>query len=155
MVSWGHLDPGDKAEIRARVSTKGRRGRVVKTVFVFSNDPQRSPVALSLVLNVVDPYHDRRHDAGEIFKQPCAPCHIERGEGKTGASLFNSVCLLCHRLEKRDSNLSSFRSMPDEALRTAIYSGVPGTLMPGFSWKEGGALSDDEIDSILRYIKSR
>lgn len=155
MASSDHLVPGEKGEIKVKVSTKGKRGRLSKNIFIFSNDPQKPAVTLTLVVNVKDPYHTRKYPPQEIFKKPCAECHAERGRGKTGGALFNSVCLICHRAEKSQTNLATFRSLAEDALRSAIYSGVPNRSMPAFSWKEGGSLSDEDIDSVIRYIKNR
>jgi mono/diheme cytochrome c family protein len=138
-----------------KVATQGKRGRIIKNAFVFSNDPEKPTVSLALLMNVTDPYHAKKYEPREIFKQPCAECHVDRGRGKTGAALFNAVCLICHRAAKSNSNFAKFRNMPEEAIRSAVYSGVSGTSMPGFSWKDGGVLADEEIDSIIKYIKNR
>lgn len=155
MVSSDHLIPGEEGHIKAKVNTKGKKGRITKTVHVFSNDPENPTVTLTLVAKVVDPYHTRKFDAREIFKKPCADCHVERGKGKKGAALFNASCLICHRTGRTGSSLSKLRTLEEAKLRTAIFSGVPGTSMPGFSWTEEGPLEAEEINSIIRYIKQK
>lgn len=155
MVSSDRLIPNEEGRIEAVVRTKGKRGRINKTVHVFSNDPERPAVTLSLVMNVIDPYHTQKFAPKAIFDKPCAECHVDRGKGKTGAALFNADCLICHRTGKSGKPFRDLRAIPDDELRSATYSGVSDTMMPGFSWKEGGPLNDEEINSIIRYIKSR
>jgi mono/diheme cytochrome c family protein len=43
----------------------------------------------------------------------------------------------------------------DSTLRSVITKGRPGTAMSAFSQKEGGMLTDDQIDSIVRGIRER
>lgn len=155
MVSSDHLIPGEQGEIKVVVHTKGRKGKLSKNIFVFSNDPQTSSVTLTLSMNVKDPNHTRDYPAEAIFDKPCSGCHVDRGKGKTGAELFNAVCLICHKNGSRRSNFSKFKNMDESELRSVIFSGVTKTKMPGFSWKESGFLTDSEIDSIIKYIKSR
>ncbi len=155
MVSSDHLIPQEEGKIETSVRTKGKRGRITKTVHVFSNDPDRKSIALTLVMKVIDPYHSQKFDAKEIFNKPCSECHVERGKGRTGAALFNADCLICHRTGKAGQPVSELRRMSDEVLQAGIISGKPGTMMPGFSWKEGGPLNSEEINSLIRYIKSR
>ncbi|MEE9524142.1 MAG: c-type cytochrome [Thermodesulfovibrionales bacterium] len=153
MVSSDHLIPEEEGEIEALVKTRGKRGRITKTVHVFSNDPERPSVTLTLVMRVIDPYHTQKFKPEEIFNKPCSECHVDRGKGKTGAALFNADCLICHRTGKSGKSYSKLKSMTEDALRSAINSGVPNTMMPGFSWKEDGPLNREEIGSIIRYIK--
>jgi hypothetical protein len=52
MVSSDHLAPGETGRIRTTVNTAGRKGRLLKSVQVLSNDPARPAVALSLKATV-------------------------------------------------------------------------------------------------------
>jgi len=155
VVSSDHLIPGEHGEIEVTVRTKGKRGRLTKNIFVFSNDPETPSVTLTISMRVKDPFHTGKYPAEAIFDKPCSECHVDRGKGKTGAELFNAVCLICHRDGEKRSNFTKFKGIPNEELRATIFSGLSGTKMPGFSWKEGGFLTDNEIDSIIKYIKSR
>ncbi len=153
MVSSDRIIPNEEGEIEALVKTRGRNGRLTKTVHVFSNDPERPSVRLTLVMRVVDPYHSQKFPAKAIFSSPCAECHVKRGEGKTGAALFNADCLICHRTGKKGTPFSDLRLMSEEDLRESINKGKPGTVMPGFLNKEDGPLGTEEIESLIRYIK--
>ncbi len=48
MASSSHLKPGEKGKLTARVDTRGKRGLLVKSVEVFSNDPARPRILLTL-----------------------------------------------------------------------------------------------------------
>jgi Protein of unknown function (DUF1573) len=48
MASSSHINPGDTGKITAKIDTKGRIGPVSKSIQVFSNDPKRSVVTLTL-----------------------------------------------------------------------------------------------------------
>jgi mono/diheme cytochrome c family protein len=43
----------------------------------------------------------------------------------------------------------------NETLRSTIANGRPGTAMSAFSQKQGGMLTDDQIESIVRGIRER
>ena len=48
MASSSHLKAGEKGKITAHIDMKGRAGTLLKTVQVYSNDPKRPSVVLSL-----------------------------------------------------------------------------------------------------------
>lgn len=48
MASSSHIKPGDSGKITARIDTKGRIGPVSKSIQVYSNDPKRPVVSLTL-----------------------------------------------------------------------------------------------------------
>jgi hypothetical protein len=48
MASSDHLKPGEKGSLTARIDTHNRQGLTVKTVEVFTNDPDRPRVVLTL-----------------------------------------------------------------------------------------------------------
>lgn len=72
----------------------------------------------------------------KIYAETCAECHGAQGEGVTGTALGNSVML----------SLTT-----DSFLKHAITQGRDGTDMQPF----GGELSEQEIDSVVAFIRSR
>jgi hypothetical protein len=48
VASSSHLEPGETGSISAKVSTKGRTGSLSKGINVFSNDPERPTIRLSI-----------------------------------------------------------------------------------------------------------
>lgn len=155
MVSSDHIEPGEKGEIKATVNLKGKKGRIVKTIQVQTNDPKRSVVVLKLYATVKDPYHSQKYPPDEIFHSPCRRCHIDRGIGKRGGPLFWADCLMCHQRGKSGPPVETMKKRPEEEIFKAIQMGIPGTMMPGFSLYAGGPLTDAEIKSLVEYIKNR
>jgi hypothetical protein len=52
MASSSHLKPGEKGSLTATVDTHNRMGLTVKTVEVFTNDPERPKVVLTLKADI-------------------------------------------------------------------------------------------------------
>lgn len=155
MISSDHLDPEEEGQIKATVSTEGKKGLLSKTIQVRSNDPEHPLVILKLKALVKDPFHESFTKADEIFRTPCRKCHVDRGTGRKGAKLFRADCLMCHRRGKAAPSLSRLRKIREDKLKTSIEFGKRGSLMPGFSSSVGGPLTDTEIRSLIRYIKRR
>ncbi len=82
-----------------------------------------------------DHQHVVNKDSGEIFFQKnCAVCHGSEGAGGVGVPL----------------NLNDFlKTTSDNYLHKTIRLGRPGRIMPSFA-----NLSDDQINSIILYIRS-
>ena len=155
MVSSDHLEPGQQGQIKAIVKTDGKKGIIVKTVQVRTNDPEQPLVILKLKAKVIDPFHTGQHSADEILRSPCKRCHVDKGLGRVGAALFRADCLMCHRRGRAAPSLSQMRKLPEARLKRAIEEGVPDTMMPGFSFRTGGPLTDTQVRSLIRYIKGR
>jgi len=69
-----------------------------------------------------------------LFQQKCAVCHGSEGAGGVGVPL----------------NLSDFLSTSsDRYLNKTIRLGRPGRIMPAFA-----ALTDEQVDNIIQYIRS-
>lgn len=52
MASSSHQGPGEKGSIVAKMNTQGRRGKVTKLIIVYTNDPQRPEIRLTLTAEV-------------------------------------------------------------------------------------------------------
>jgi cytochrome c oxidase cbb3-type subunit 3/ubiquinol-cytochrome c reductase cytochrome c subunit len=78
----------------------------------------------------------------ELYAENCAGCHGDDGTHGAAQALNNAVYLSL---------------IPKEDLRKVTASGVPGSLMPGFSMSSGGGLSDKQIgivtDGIEKWAK--
>lgn len=153
MVSSDHLGPQEEGIIKATVDTRRKKGRIVKTIQIRSNDPEQPLVVLKLTANVKDPFHNAAHEADAIFRTPCRSCHVDRGVGRSGAALFRADCMMCHRRGRVGKDLLELKKLSFEQLRRSIDEGVQGTVMPGFSARLGGPLTESQIRSLIRYIK--
>ena len=77
------------------------------------------------------------------------------GQTDQGRALFRSNCAFCHGGDARGGRGPNLVSAPlthgesDEALKTVIREGVPGTNMPAFS-----EFTPEEVAEIVAYVKS-
>jgi hypothetical protein len=155
MASSGRLKPEEKGKIRVEVNIRGKFGNIMKTVQVVTNDPERPHATLSLKMKIKDLIHIKQYKASEIFSGACRVCHLDRGKSRKGHDLFINDCMMCHNTAKSASPLAAMRAKPREDIEKAIRTGVEKTSMPGWDAKHGGPLAEDEIGSLVDYIKPR
>src|SRR5262249_17979161 len=79
-------------------------------------------------------------DFAVLYSQNCAGCHGKDGQGNGAFALANPVYLAI---------------APEDTLRRGTSLGVPGRLMPAFAKSAGGTLTDEQIDILVREIRSR
>ena len=75
----------------------------------------------------------------ELFVENCTSCHGTRGEGIVGPALNDKILL---------------EAASDEVLYAAIQSGRPNTTMPAWGQAFGGALTDEDIEAIVSFIRA-
>jgi mono/diheme cytochrome c family protein len=157
------LAPGASGVLRATVDFAGKEGVLTKSVAVDSSAGEQT-----LFLQVDIPPADEtgrlrnRALAGTnrqaVFLGECASCHVMPGIDKQGEALFTSTCGVCHLSAHRASmvpDLFTARTHRDAAWwRTWIDDGKDGTLMPAFAAKNGGPLSNEQIDSLVEFALS-
>jgi cytochrome c oxidase cbb3-type subunit 3 len=78
-------------------------------------------------------------DFNVLYGQNCAGCHGTDGKGGAAIALANPVFLAI---------------ADDKIIRHTAEDGVPGTPMPAFVQSAGGMLTDKQIDSLVRGIRS-
>jgi len=95
------------------------------------------PLPTAATVNVVNttPLNPADHDTLTLFAQNCAACHGPTGAGTTIAPPLNSAELRAR--------------LDDDAIRTTISNGRPGTAMP--VW--GNTLSPAQIDTLVDLIR--
>lgn len=86
------------------------------------------------------PRPDQVLDPQLLFARNCAGCHGADGKDGAALDLSNPVYLAI---------------VDDEALRTTISQGRPGTAMSAFAQQAGGMLTDEQIRAIVSGIRSR
>lgn len=84
------------------------------------------------------PTQDQIELGARLYAENCAVCHGPNGEGRVGATLAK--------------DWPSIR--PDLRVKATIENGVSGSPMPAWSRKNGGPLSDEEIDALVAFILS-
>jgi cytochrome c oxidase cbb3-type subunit III len=82
---------------------------------------------------------DQIADFSLLYSQNCAGCHGAAGKGGAAVALANPVFLAI---------------ADDTVIRRTAASGVPGTPMPAFAQGAGGMLTDQQIDALVRGIRS-
>jgi cytochrome c oxidase cbb3-type subunit III len=78
-------------------------------------------------------------DFEALARQNCSGCHGAEGKGGAAIALRDPVFLAI---------------VPDATLRSIIANGMPGTQMTAFAQSEGGMLTDQQIDVLVRGIRS-
>lgn len=75
----------------------------------------------------------------ELFVTNCTSCHGTRGEGIVGPALNNKTLL-----EAADNGV----------LFATIQTGRPNTTMPAWGQAYGGALTDEDIEAVVSFIRA-
>jgi mono/diheme cytochrome c family protein len=166
-VPW-HIPPGGAGQVHAQVNLAGKMGLLTKTLTFDTSVGDRIAY---LTVNIPLPpasggklsQSERRAamarataDARAIFQGDCAKCHVEKGRDAMGESLYAADCGICHESSHRESivpDLHALKVPTDlDYWRAVITLGKPHSLMPGFSAAHGGPLSDQQIESLARYL---
>ncbi len=76
----------------------------------------------------------------KLYGSNCAGCHGANGQGGGAMNLANPV----------------YQALVDDAtLRDVISNGEAGTLMPAFSTKRGGQLTEQQIDALIAGMRAQ
>jgi cytochrome c oxidase cbb3-type subunit 3/ubiquinol-cytochrome c reductase cytochrome c subunit len=86
------------------------------------------------------PRPDSILDPVVLFNQNCAGCHGADGQKGPAMALSDPVYLAI---------------VDDDSLRRTISKGRHGTAMSAFAQKEGGMLTDEQVNAIVRGIRER
>lgn len=85
------------------------------------------------------PRPDSILDATTLYAENCAGCHGKSGVGAVATPI----------------GLPEYQSLVDESTqRNIVANGVPNTAMPGFSRKAGGFLTDEQIDAVVKGMRT-
>jgi cytochrome c oxidase cbb3-type subunit 3 len=98
----------------------------------------RSPGRAGIDAESVRP--DKILDFSILYRSNCAGCHGADGRGGAATALANPVYLAV---------------ADDVVVRRAAVDGIAGTLMPAFARRSGGMLTEEQIDVIVKGIRTR
>jgi cytochrome c oxidase cbb3-type subunit 3 len=84
------------------------------------------------------PRPDSVLDAVVLYSQNCAGCHGADGRNGPAMDLSDPIYLAI---------------VDDNTLRSTISKGRPGTAMSAFAQEEGGMLTDEQVNAIVRGIR--
>jgi len=149
------LSPGEESRIDVTYDSAARAGEVERIITVRSNDPVEPVVELRVVADVDASMH-AAFEAGEtLFGPKCGECHYDPAKDLTGQPLYDAVCFFCHGKERQGKTapaLAAYADSVDPYLTEMIARGRAGTEMPGFARAEGGPLSPDQIESLVKLL---
>ncbi len=171
------LKGGEGGYIDVTMDLTGKYGLVTKTATVVSSagsykltvsakaPPVPTAASPTVAANAAGGGNDRSRnmsvasaDRQAVFRNDCATCHVQPAVGKTGHELYDTACGICHEAEHRAQMVPDLRTRLKNSDRNYwakwIGEGRPGSLMPAFSAKHGGILSDTQLDSLVEYLET-
>jgi cytochrome c oxidase cbb3-type subunit 3 len=83
---------------------------------------------------------DKILDFNVLYRSNCAGCHGSGGRGGAATPLADPIYL---------------GIAGDDVIRRATADGIAGTPMPAFARRSGGMLTDEQIDAIVKGIRTR
>lgn len=122
-----------------------------REVVVFGSRAHWCWAILVLVLGACD------HLPGKPLE---ADRYVRPGQVKDFAALYGENCAGCHGDAERPgasialSDPVYLAVADDEAIRRATAQGVPGTAMPGFARSAGGTLTDEQVEILVRGMRT-
>lgn len=155
------LEPGETTNLFVTVDTSMKQNAVTKTVNITSNDPRHPVVEIALKMFVRNQHKGLSEGAKAkiLTDEHCASCHVARGVGTFGLTLYNADCAMCHGPKAEGESGPPLIGPYDNAayfnhMKEVLKNGSKKTnAMPGFSGEAGGPLAQEQIDSLLTYLK--
>lgn len=152
--------PHETGEMKVSVDTKGKKGIVVKTLKLTMEGNIKPSIELSLTMNLIPPPHPKVENVRNINTEAsCKGCHLESGVGQFGTFLYHRVCAQCHGKKgtggsSRALNDAEWQQVNDDYIRQVIHYGLTENGMPSYVDGVSPALTDEQMDSLIQYIRS-
>lgn len=154
------LAPGSNGTFVGTIDVRGKEGTISKALFVNSSAGTQM-LGITVKVPTLDEEARRRNqmiaknDRQAVFQGDCAVCHLKSTVGRSGGELFTAACGTCHLSEHRASmvpDLLVAKQHRDAAYwRKWISEGKDSSLMPAWSKKHGGPLTDEQIESLVQF----
>ncbi|MBI5193158.1 MAG: DUF1573 domain-containing protein [Nitrospirae bacterium] len=151
LVSSNTLKPGETGQIKVSYDSQGRAGKVDRVITVVSNDPVEPSKELTISAMVDPSMHSSFNVNESLFSEKCSACHYIPAAGKQGKELYDAVCTFCHG--KTAAGFDHLKTLPKEKMEQVIKNGIIGTEMPAWIKELKGPLDDEQIKSLISYIK--
>jgi mono/diheme cytochrome c family protein len=159
------LQPGDSGSVDATVNLVGKMGVLSKTM-TFETSVGLRMVTLRVTIpppgnTAANPNRQLAMakaavDPQAIFKGDCASCHVDKGRGELGESLYMADCGICHESSHRESIVPDLHALKQatnlEYWKAVITFGKAHSLMPAFAMAQGGPLTDEQVASLAGYL---
>lgn len=163
------LLPGDSGPINVTMNLAGKMGSIekgvtvdstagMKTLIVRANMPMPGgqPVASGIDPERMKNMQMALADRQVVFRGECAKCHVEPAVAKMDKPLYDAACGICHDSTHRAAMVPDLAKLRhptnEEHWRKWIKSGRPGSMMPAFAKAEGGPLTDEQIESLVKFL---
>lgn len=154
------LAPGASGTFTGVIDFKGKQGTVTKALYINSTAGSQV-LGVTVKIPQMDEQERRANQAiaqknrQAVFAGDCAKCHLKPAVNRSGAELFMAACGVCHISAHRSSMVPDLfvarQKRDSEFWRKWISEGKEGTLMPAWSKKHGGPLSDKQIESLVTF----
>lgn len=151
LVSANTVKPGETGQIKVSYDSQGRAGKVDRVITVVSNDPVEPSKELTITAMVDPSMHSSFNVNESIFSEKCSACHFVPASGKQGMELYDAVCAFCHG--RTAVGFDQLKILPKDKMEQVIKNGILGTEMPAWLKELKGPLDDDQIKSLISYIK--
>lgn len=153
--------PGESGEMEVVIDTKGKKGIIVKTVTLTLENSDPVTLDLSMSMKLEPPPHPKIEKMRNINTEvACKSCHLESGEGQSGVFLFHRVCSQCHGKKgtggfaRAMNNGVWQKATSDAKIKQIVHDGLPEQGMPSFVTGVTPPLSGEQVESLVRYIRS-
>lgn len=157
-----HLAANSNGVINVGVNLAGKSGTLFKWVDVYYASNSQKRLNLKVIMaedaNMARNRNQQmaKSDRQAVFKGECVKCHVTPAQGKMGKGLYVAACDICHGANPRASMVPDLRALNHATdlnyWKIWIAEGRAGTMMPAFSTKEGGPLTDEQIDSLAEFM---
>jgi mono/diheme cytochrome c family protein len=162
------LKVGEGGEIKGTVNLAGKFGSISKTVTLDTSVGAQA-ATIKVEIPMPDPATMQESarsrnlqvasaDRQAVFRGECASCHVSPTVGKHGKDLFAAACGVCHDTPHRASMVPDLHALKvvtsHDYWMQWISNGKTNSLMPAFALKQGGILTDDQIQSLAEYLTS-
>ncbi|MEI7843962.1 MAG: DUF1573 domain-containing protein [Gallionellaceae bacterium] len=150
---------GEVSEFEVVIDTKDKKGIVVKTVTLALENNDVPAIELSLAMKLEPPPHPKIGTIRNInTEDACKTCHLESGVGQTGVFLYHRVCAQCHGKKGiggfgRAFNDAKWQKVADSQINKVIHQGLPEKGMPSFVEGVKPPLTEEQIASLIEYIR--
>ncbi len=159
------IKAGESGNLEVIMDTSMKQGYVSKPIEIHSNDPVHPISTIYIKANVRSPHADLGTDkTAKIFTGRCAACHVSKGTGKIGEELFAADCAMCHGFRAAGIPGVAPPLVPfdyhdkdfSEAMKKIVsFGSKTHRSMPGYLKEAGGPLSEEEINSLLDFLKNK
>lgn len=163
-IPW-QLEPQSGGQVRVIFDGRGKTGTLTKTILVYTSIGPRTLMVKvhmpeGMATDKVRGENQRlaQKNRQTVFQGNCATCHVTPTIGKSGSTLYQIACGICHEAEHRASMVPDLKALKVSTSKVYwenwIRHGKPDTLMPAFEQKQGGPLTETQIASLVEFLSS-